>query len=121
MPRNFDEERDQDLDFVIRGEKFTVARVRPEVIGEWEDEATPEKSMDAITYTSDKVKGFILNSDGSHERWDAVRKQTDDPVTLGELNELLVWMIQVQSARPTQSPSPSAAGRGRTAASSKGA
>jgi hypothetical protein len=120
MPRNFDDERQQDREFIIRGERFTMIMVRPEVIGAWEDEPTPEKSQDSIAFTSEKVKQFISNSDGSHERWEALRAREEDPVSLGELNELLIWMVQVQSARPTQSPSPSAPGRGRTAASSKG-
>lgn len=120
MARNFDEERQQDLGFIIRGENFTMVMVRPEVIGSWEDQDIPVKSMDAIAFTSDKIKQFISNSDGSHDRWDALRAREEDPISLGELNELLVWMVEVQSARPTRSPSPSSTGRGRTAASSKG-
>jgi hypothetical protein len=119
MPRNFDEERQKDLDFIIRGEKFRMKMVRPEVIGAWEDEPTPEKSIDALAYTSNRIKDFIENSDGSHDRWEALRAREDDPISMGELNELLIWMVEVQSARPTRQPSPSSSGRGRTAASSK--
>jgi len=119
MPRNFDEERKQDLEFVIRGEKFTMKVVRPEVIAAWEDDETPTKSIEALEYTDDKIKLFLANSDGSHDRWDALRKREEDPVSMGELNEILTWMIGVQSARPTAQPSSSAPGRGRTVRSSK--
>jgi hypothetical protein len=119
MPRNFDEERQFDPVFIIRGESFRMKIVRPEVIAEWEDSPIPEKSVDAIKYIDDKLKQFIENTDGSHERWDALRAKDDDPVSMGELDELLRWMVETQSARPTAAPSPSAPGRGRTAASSK--
>ena len=121
MPRNFDQERSQDLEFVIREEKFKMRIVRPEVIASWEDEEMPSKSVDALKYTDEKIKMFLENSDGSHERWDELRKREADPVSMGELNEILVWMVEAQSARPTQQPSPSAAGRGQTGRSSRGA
>lgn len=121
MPRNFDTERNFDPVFIIRGQEFRMKIVRPEVIGEWEDSPVPEKSVDAIKYVDDKIKQFIENSDGSHERWDAIRADDADPISLGEMDELLRWMVEIQSDRPTAQPSPSAPGRGRSAASSKGA
>lgn len=121
MPRNFDEERDKDLEFTIRGETFRMRYVRPEVIGEWEDHPPIEKSQEAIAFTNSRIREFIDNSDGSHERWDKLRAREEDPISLGEINELLVWMVEKQSARPTPAPSPSSTGRGRSAASSKDA
>ena len=121
MPRNFDEERQFDPEFILRGQTFRMKIVRPEVIAEWEDSPIPDKSVDAIAYIDNKIKQFIENSDGSHERWDTLRQNEEDPVSMGELDELLRWMVETQSARPTKPLSPSAPGRGRTAASSKGA
>ena len=73
MPRNFDQEREQDLSFIIRGQDFKMRIVRPEVIATWEDEEMPDKSVDGLKYTDEKIKQFLENSDGSHERWDTLR------------------------------------------------
>ena len=122
MPRNFDEERAaQDLDFVIRGQKFSIQYVRPEVIAAFEDEEIPDKAVDAVAWTAEHIKLFLNDANGATDRWDKVRGQEQNPVSLGEMNELLQWMIRVNSGLPTEPSAPSAPGRGRTAASSKGA
>jgi hypothetical protein len=114
MPRDFDAEFAQDLEFTIGGEKFTMRLVRPEVIASWEDEDTPDKSIEALAYTDSKIKLF-LDQNGSAERWDALRAREENPITLGQMNELLRWMVEAQSGFPTPQPAPSTPGRGRTA------
>lgn len=120
MPRNFDEEKADDLEFTIGGEKFTMKFVRPEVIAAWEDEPADTSSAAALQ-SLDKRIGLFLGGNGEIERWQALRAREENPVTMGQLNSLLMWMIEVQSGRPTMPPSPSASGRGRTVVPSKGA
>jgi hypothetical protein len=115
MARDFDQEFAQDLEFTIGGEKFLMRLVRPEVIASWEDEETPEKSVDALVYTDSKIKLFLDQTNGASERWDELRAREENPVSLGQMNEILRWMVEVQSGYPTPQPAPSAAGRGRTA------
>jgi len=64
---------------------------------------------------------FIDPADGGHERWAELRAREESPVTIGQLNSILTWLMEEQTGRPTEPPSPSASGRGRTAASSKAA
>lgn len=119
MPRNFDAERYEDLEFVVAGENFKMKYVRPEVLASWEDEITAEKSEDALKQMDARIKLFLDDSNGAIERWDKLRAREDNPVSMGQINDILLWMVEVQSGRPTILPSPSASGRGKTAASSK--
>lgn len=121
MLRDFDHEFVEDLEFKIGGETFKLKYVRPEVLAAWEDEELPEKSVDALKYTDNRIKLFMDTSNGAGERWDAIRGREENPVTMGQLNALLMWMVEVQSGRPTMPPSPSDSGPGKTARSSKAA
>ena len=40
----------------------------------------------------------------------------DKPVAIGQVNALYEWLLEVSSGRPTEQPSPSQTGRGRTGA-----
>ena len=122
--KNFDEEYKPELTFTIGGEDFHVSYVRPEVLAGWGDEITgretPPTEVEALAIMDGRIKGF-LNSNGDAARWDEIRARDADPVTGAQMNGLLMWLIEVHSDRPTIPPSPSASGRGRTAASSKDA
>jgi hypothetical protein len=139
--RDFDAERPSDLTFKIGGETFTMLLVPPEVLAEWEDaraaeladqraklasgeaiEDTPDAAARSIAITDQRIKSFLDPSD--HARYDKVRaKAAGDPdvIPYGALVELKNWMVETQSARPTQTPSPSGGGRGRTGRSSRAA
>ncbi len=119
MPRDFDSERYEDLEFIVAGESFKMKYVRPEVLAAWEDEAAADKSEDALKQMDARIKLFLDDSNGAIERWDKLRTREDNPISMGQINEILLWMVEVQSGRPTSVPSPSASGRGKTAASSK--
>lgn len=119
MPRDFDQDLSQDLEFKIGGEVFKMKYVRPEVLASWEDEQAADKSTDALEQMDSRIKLFLDASNGALERWDTLRDREDNPVSMGQINDLLLWMVEVQSGRPTIQPSPSVTGRGRTAASSK--
>jgi hypothetical protein len=119
MPRNFDQELSEDLDFIVGGETFKMKYVRPEVLAAWEDEEAADKSEGALKQMDERIKLFLDDSNGALERWDKLRAREDNPVSMGQINDLLLWMVEVQSGRPTIQPSPSVAGRGRTAVSSK--
>jgi len=118
--RDFDQELEQDLTFKIRGETFKMRYVRPEILQSWENENIDGASeADALKVLDQRIVFFLDQNGDSGERWGKLRERDDDPVTLGQLTELVTWMVEVQSGRPTTPPSPSASGRGRTAVSSK--
>lgn len=141
--RNFDQEilrPAEDLTFQIGGETFTMMYVRPEVMAEYEDERAeeiqrlreeqkqaeadggdgfvyiPNDAAQTIERLDRRIKSFLRAED--HGRWDALRARTEAPVPYAQLVELERWMVQTQTVRPTQTPSPSAGGRGRTGRSS---
>lgn len=116
--RNFDQQQEGDLTFQVAGETFTMQNVRPEVLASWEDAPIPESAADALKIVDERILLFIDNGNGQHDRWKKLRESEDTVVTMGQLRSVLEWMVEVQSALPTQQPSPSVAGRGRTATSS---
>lgn len=120
MARNFDEELNQDLAFTIGGESFQMRYVRPEVLASWEDEPDDEKSADVLKRQDARICEFLA-SEADRERWLKLRKREEEALPLVHLNELLRWMVEVQTARPTNPPSPLVPGRGSTRPSSKAA
>jgi hypothetical protein len=124
MSRNFDELLPPDHTFTVRGQTFSWKEVRPEVLsamgialGKVEDDGEdPNIGWAAI---DDQILLFIVPED--HDKWRELRAREEEPVTIKQLNAILDYLIGEQSDRPTQTPSPSASGRGRTAASSKAA
>ena len=141
--RNFDQEilrPAEDLTFQIGGETFTMLYVRPEVMAEYEDDRAeeihrlreeqkaaeanggdgfvyiPNDAAQTIERLDRRIKSFLKPED--HERWDKLRARTENPVPYSALTELERWMVQTQTVRPTETPSPSGGGRGRTGRSS---
>lgn len=118
MPKNFDDLLTDDLSFVVRGELFRMTYVRPEVLAEWEDddEGGDDGAIAAIERLDRRILGFLEPQD--RDRWTALRQKEDSAVPFVQLREIVRWMVETQSSRPTETPSASAAGRGSTAASS---
>lgn len=116
--RNFDVT--EDMTFEVNGEKFEMQIVRPEVLALWEDEDAPDTGVKALEVVDRRILAFLGNGNGQHDRWKALREREINTPGMGQLRGLLEWMIEVQTARPTVQPSPSARGRGTSAASSTG-
>lgn len=113
--KNFD--LPQDLSFQVGGEQFTMVVVRPEVLATWEDAPIPETAVEALKLIDERV-GMMLGSNGQIDRWMALRTRDENALSMGQLREVMEWMVEVQSARPTELPAPSGRGRGRTATTS---
>jgi hypothetical protein len=97
--------------FQIGGETF-VRRdsVRPEVLTAWEA-VTPETPASETLEIVDTLVGEFLIGDG-HSRWLALRQRYDDPITLSDMMEVVVWLVQEETTFPTTEPSPSSDGSG---------
>lgn len=118
--KDFDAELDQDLSFTIQGRQFNMRYVRPEVLAAWGDEPDDEKSEDILKRQDERVLQFLATDD-DRKLWVEMRKDEDNALPLVKLNEVVRWMVEVQATRPTNPPSPSASGRGKTVASLKAA
>lgn len=124
--KNFDELLSVDRTFTVRGQTFTWTEVRPEVLSamgrslasqsEGEDSEDDEAAWKAI---DDQIKMFLIDED--RERWDTLRARDEEPVTIKQVNAILQYLVEEQTDRPTEMPSPSVSGRGKTAPTSKAA
>ena len=124
MPRNYDEIREQeDRTFIIRGETFTLRRCRPEALAAVVDiEKKFEKAktfQDVAEIHEERLVFMINDQNGAVERWNKIRADEDDPVTYAELTDLSTWAVEQITGLPTMQATPSGAGPGKTAASSK--
>jgi hypothetical protein len=116
--KNFDEEAlEPDLSFQVGGEVFQMRYVRPEVLAAWEDEAIEDKSEELLKRQDERILAFLSDKE-SRDRWVALREREDNAVPMVQVNELLRWMVEVQTSRPTTPPSPSATGPGKRGRSS---
>lgn len=118
--KDFDAELDQDLSFTIQGKNFKMRYVRPEVLASWEDEPDDAKSEDVLKRQDQRVLQFLATEE-DRKNWIAMREDEENALPLVKLNEVIRWMVEVQATRPTNPPSPLAAGRGKTAASLRAA
>ena len=120
--KDFDEMLATDREFTVGGETFHWRDVRPEVLTSFEPSANgdgPDDDNAAWRLMDDQILLFIAADE--HPRWRDLRARDDKPVTIAQLNAILLWLMEEQTGRPTVQPSPSAPGRGRTAATSKAA
>jgi hypothetical protein len=116
MPRNFDEILSSERTFVVQGETFTWHDVRPEVLDTILAPSENGKEENMWTRQDEMILEFLVPED--HERWKKLRERTDKPVTIAQFNAILEYLVEAQTERPTVTPSPSATGRGKRAASS---
>ena len=115
--RNFD--LHEDMAFEVCGETFEMRTVRPEVLALWEDEEGPTSAVKALEVVDARLLAFLADDNGQHDRWKALRERETNSPSIGQLRGILEWMIEVQTARPTEQPSPSGRGRGKTVTSSE--
>jgi hypothetical protein len=115
--KNFDEMLATDREFTVGGETFHWRDVRPEVLTSFEPSENGSDANAAWRLMDDQILLFIAADEA--DRWRELRARDDSPVTIAQLNAILLWLMEEQTGRPTVPPSPSAVGRGQTAATSK--
>ena len=113
--KDFNELLAKDRTFKVRDAVFEFVDAQPEVLTGFQidtngDDNAAWKIMDA------QIKLFLSEEDG--KRWDELRTRTEEPVTIAQLTGILQWLMEEQTGRPTETPSPSAPGPGKTARSS---
>lgn len=120
MPHNFDDLLTKDRSFTVRGETFGFLDVSPEILTSFdisENGAKGEEDANAVWKIMDEQIMLFL-SESDKKRWKELRERKEEPVTIAQLTAVLTWLMEEQTGRPTEQPSASASGRGRTAPSS---
>jgi hypothetical protein len=117
--KDFNELLASERQFKVQDETFTWRDVRPEVLTEFDTDTNGDDPSAVWDLMDRQILLFL--GDGEQDRWKALRKRDDAPVTVAQINAVLMWLMEEQTGRPTEQPSPSAPGPGKTAASSTGA
>ncbi len=114
-------EREQrDRGFLIGGEKFVRrAGLRPEEILLWNEATSGEKAPTEKQWIEVYDETILaMLEPGQDEKWEAVRANTESPLTVSDLLELIKWLLSEMTGRPTGPPSDSSAGRDSTGTTS---
>lgn len=125
VARDFDQERAEraaaDRRFRIGGETFVrKASVRPEVLVKYETMTITANGTDTLKMIDECVIDLIEPDDDAAGRWTAIREREEDPISLLDIQELAQWLIEGLTNRPTERPSRSTRGPGRTRTTSTG-
>jgi putative SOS response-associated peptidase YedK len=131
--QDFDNYLADDLTFRVRGEIFQMEYVDAMVFAKLQDDqqvkqqealaAIEANTYDASTDAQDTVANLhdqimALLRPEDRERWQKLRDDEKTPIPYFQLQATRDWMVEQQTARPTQPPSPSAPGRGSSVRSS---
>jgi hypothetical protein len=117
--KDFDDKATQNHTFKVAGETFKWHNVRPEILFDLGEALGKEGAPTGADALDAQVIIFLPEEEKDH--WKTLREREENPVTVKQLNEIVEWLVSEQTGRPTVTPSPSAPGPGRTAASSKAA
>lgn len=109
--KNFDTERKarsipvEERTFTLGGDTF-IARdsVRPEALTKWDGIDGNMEIGDVLEATDATIIALIEDTDNGHERYLALRAREDDPLTVPDLVAVGTWLVEVQTGRPTESP-----------------
>lgn len=117
--KDFNELLAQEREFRVQDEVFAWKDVRPEVLSAFDVNVNGDDPNAVWDLMDRQIVLFLAPEE--QKRWKELRKREDSPVTIGQMNAVLTWLMEEQTGRPTEQPSPSAPGPGKTVASSKGA
>ena len=115
--KDFNELLAQDREFKVQDQTFTWKDVRPEVLTAFEINANGDDPSAVWGLMDRQILLFLPPEE--QEKWKKLREDEEKPVTIAQINAILTWLMEEQTGLPTEAPSPSASGRGSTAASSK--
>ena len=132
MPRDFDAMLTEDQEFTLGGEIFhwrylhwrefaeaidlEVDRRKEEAPG-GEDPEDNDTVVESYERVIERVVLYLVPDDV--ERFRELMNDTTKPIPTIVVNELGNWLVEVQTARPTEPSSDSTAGRGRVVPISK--
>ncbi len=113
--KDFDAMLATDREFKVGGETFHWNYQSPEALTMFSDQT----ELEGFPLLDAQILLFI--DEDEHDRYRELRARKDNPVPGGMIIELIRWLVEQQSNFPTEQPSPSVVGRGRTVPTSKAA
>jgi hypothetical protein len=119
--KKFSDALEADREFEFGGELFKYQYVHWSVLTGIVDGASTNGKEPTATENVQEIVDSIpkfIEPDGD-ERIRTLLTDPGRPVPIGQVNALYEWLLEVTSGRPTQPPSPSEPGPGKTARSSK--
>jgi hypothetical protein len=126
--RDFDEERKERKTrpdtFLLGGELFQFKTgLRPETFNEitqeWRETTPATPSVELLAIIDTTICNF-LDGDDQIARWRTLREREEDAVTSYDMGQVLIWLIEQQTGRPTEAPSSSGNGRKESGTRSTG-
>lgn len=133
MLREFSKELVEDRQFEIGGELFEwrypfwedfASRRDQDAVVVAESDKPKENGETDLTFVDlyrdfiDRIEPFLDPKNDSLKRWRALAKRKVDPVPAYQFSELYIWLLEVTSARPTETLLSSSNGQERTEATS---
>lgn len=123
MPvKNFDTERlakkasEEDRTFVLGGETFVAKQsVHPSVLTAYDRIGKDSTITETLEVVDDCILQMTEARDDAHGRYLQVRANVDDPITVDDLLDIVKWLLEAQTDRPTGQPSASGSGQTPTA------
>lgn len=101
--------------FKLGGVTFTMRMaVRPDVIAEADDLTTENGARATIEMIDAIILGFMEPEKDAHAKYKKLRERDEDPLTLQDLLQVMYWLVEAYTNRPTGPSSPSTPGRRRT-------
>lgn len=110
---------EEERTFKIGGETFVALRsVHPSVLSAYDKINKDTGITETLEIVDEVILQMIEDREGAHGNYLKVRANKDDPITVEDLLELVKWLLEAQTDRPTGPPSASASGPTSTEASS---
>lgn len=121
MSKNFDIGRKaraktaEERTFTIGGETFVAKDgVHPSALAAYDAISDASGVGETLATVDDLIISMIEDNDNGHARYLAVRENTQDIVTVEDLLELVRWLVELQTGRPTGQPDDSSPGQPST-------
>lgn len=108
--------------FKLGGETFVIrAAIRPDVLAGYDDIGDDTSTVETLRILDDLLVNLIEPDFGNNgggidatDRYLALRERTEDPIELTDILDVVNWVVEVYTARPTGKPSDSGTGRSGT-------
>lgn len=116
-----------DMTYTIQGETFKFGNVHPDVLKALDEGPAASTDEEILAQLDKRIETFLAGTSSANgsravpeevKRWRKLRARKDDPVPAWKIIAFDEYLVETQTRRPTEQPSPSAPGRGRTEASS---
>lgn len=121
MPKNFDIGRqarlktEDERSFVLGGETFVAKQaIHPSALAAYDAISQADGVAATLDTVDDLVLTMIEDTDNAAGRYRAVRDNTADVITIEDLLDLVRWLVELQTGRPTGQPGDSSPGQTTT-------